>query len=152
MRIWEIMQSPVETIGPEASAVEAWDRMEATRHRHLVVLDRKKVVGVVSSRDLGAVRGEERWKVARVSEVMSDTVVKTEPNTTVRDAAHLFSGHRIGCLPVLEEGALVGIVTRHDMVRVLERGKDRPSVGERRELRRRGGTSTANGAGTARVR
>jgi CBS domain-containing protein len=86
MRIQDIVHTAVESIGLEESAETAWQRMDANRMHHLVVLDRRQIVEVVSDRDLG---GGEAGVSARqgkaVSDVMTLKPVTVGPTTTIRD-------------------------------------------------------------------
>jgi CBS domain-containing protein len=52
-----------------------------------------------------------------VKEVMSEPVVTVAPDASVRDAARLMLERRIGCLPVVDAGVLVGLVTETDLLR-----------------------------------
>jgi acetoin utilization protein AcuB len=73
-----------------------------------------RVVGVVTDRDL---RGAD--PDARVDAIMSHPVVVVSPRTAMDKAARLLFDRRIGCLPVIEEGKLVGILTQTDAVAAL---------------------------------
>ena len=109
--------------------LEAADRLVAGSHiRHLPVMDGTRVVGVLSQRDLfqaalsralgsGSVGRARVLKSIPVKEVMSEPVVTIEADTAIGDAARLMVSRKIGCLPVVERGALVGLVTESDVVR-----------------------------------
>jgi CBS domain-containing protein len=116
-RLKDIMSSPVEVIGPEASAAEARDRMRKGRIHHLVVKRGREVVGILSERDLDGAAAD-----ANVETTMSTDVVTAAPGTTVRDAAKLLRGRAIGCLPVLDRGRAVGMVTITDLLELLGKG------------------------------
>jgi CBS domain-containing protein len=139
MRLAEIMSSPVETIGSGASAEMAWNRMQAKRIHHLVVMKDGEAVGVISERDLSGPRGVAlRW-AGSVDELMSPQIVTATPATTVREAANLLRGRNIGCLPILERRKVVGIVTITDLIELVGRGLvgKRASRGQRPRGRRR---------------
>lgn len=132
MRVLEIMKKKVETIAPEASAEEAWSRMQAGKFHHLVVARGPEIVGIVSDRDLGSLRGTG-FRVGRdVADVMTPSVITAEPETTLRRAASLLRGRTIGCLPVLEGEKLAGIVTTSDILDLIGRGAERPVPKSRR--------------------
>jgi acetoin utilization protein AcuB len=57
---------------------------------------------------------------------MSAPVISAAARMTVRKAANLLRGRTIGCLPVVEEGKLVGIVTISDLLERIGRGSERP--------------------------
>jgi acetoin utilization protein AcuB len=80
----------------------------------------------VSSRDLGGERGAAMRKGTNVSDLMTPQAVTAKPVTTIRQAANLMRGRTIGCLPVLEDGKLKGIVTVTDLLELLGRGLERP--------------------------
>jgi CBS domain-containing protein len=140
MRLAEIMSSPVETIGSGASAETAWNRMQANRIHHLVMMKDGEAVGVISERDLSGPRGVAlRW-AGSVDELMSPQIVTATPETTVREAANLLRGRNIGCLPILKGRRVVGIVTITDLIELVGRGlapKQVVAARGRDEVRRR---------------
>jgi acetoin utilization protein AcuB len=136
--------------------------MQDRRIRHLVVTDRKHVVGIISERDLGGRGGADIRRNRAVRDLMSSKVADAGPGTTLRQAANLMSSRLIGCLPVVDEGRIVGIVTATDVLDELGRGAIRPRVGARRRamrmppaglrqaVRRAGRPGRARGGGGAR--
>ncbi len=139
MRLAEIMSSPVETIEAGEPAENAWNRMRIRGIHHLVVIEEGKAVGVLSARDLSGPRGVAlRW-AGMAGELMTSPIVTAAPTTTVRQAANLLRGRVIGCLPVVDRGTIVGIVTITDLLELVGRGGAavaRPK--ERRVLTRAG--------------
>jgi acetoin utilization protein AcuB len=99
--------------------------MQRNGIHHLVVCRGKDVVGVISTSDLPR-RGAESRTVGTVTDAMSASVVTASPKTTLREAANLMRGNRIGCLPVVEAGKVVGIVTTSDLLDLVGRGAERP--------------------------
>ncbi len=124
MRIGEVMTTRAETVTAGESVENALRRMRARRIRHLVVELGGGAVGVVSIRDCDSFPGDRT--VCTVADVMSAPAVTGQPRTTVREAANLLRGRTIGCLPVLEEGKLVGILTTTDLLDLIGRGSERP--------------------------
>lgn len=116
MRLGEIMTRDVKTAAPGESADDAYQRMRVHRIRHLVVMDGKRVVGVVSERDLGGGREAAARSGRTVEELMARDVATAGPETTIRQAANRMRGRTIGCLPVVEGSKLVGIVTVTDLL------------------------------------
>ncbi len=99
------------TVSPQRSCVES-DRLAAAQGVHrLLVLDENRLVGVACRCDLAA--GE----VGSVSEVMATEVFVIDPAAGLGEAAAAMSALNIGCLPVVRDGFLVGIVTRGDLRR-----------------------------------
>lgn len=131
MRVFEVMTEIVRTIPPAATVREALDVMRAGKFDHLVVASRSGVLGIVSDRDLIARRDGGSQDGPTVADVMATDVATVTRHDTVRKAANLMSGRTIGCLPVVERGKLVGIVTASDLLRVLGRGLDRPAGARR---------------------
>jgi acetoin utilization protein AcuB len=137
MRVAEVMSDRVETVGAEESAEKALRRMRTRRIHHLVVMLGARAVGVVSARDLESVADPRSFRT--VGEVMSAPAVTAEPHMTIRQAANLLRGRTIGCLPVLEDGKLVGILTATDMLEQIGKGSERPvSKGKRWVMKGRG--------------
>ncbi len=127
MRVRDVMTSPVHTIGPDAPAWEALGLMRAHRIRRLPVVDDGHLVGIVTWTDLVRIRPPAlggRWHVphlaagVQVRHLMASAVVTVDPETPVQDAAALMQRHKVGGLPVVEQGRLVGIVTESDLFRV----------------------------------
>jgi acetoin utilization protein AcuB len=119
------MKTGVETISLDQSAEAALNRMRRARIRHLVVRDRDKIVGIISERDIKGL-GSFRH-VESVEEVMSSPAVTASPDLSLKQAANLLRGRTIGCLPVLEQGKLVGIVTTTDLLELIGRKFEAPT-------------------------
>jgi len=132
----ELMTPRPTTIEPEASALAALDLMIDAGIRHLPVVDRRaRLVGIVSVDDLRAALPfavslrhppslDER-EIARdlsVAEVMTHGPLTATSRTSVADAAGTLARFRIGCLPVVDDGHLVGILSETDVLRSLAGG------------------------------
>jgi CBS domain-containing protein len=124
----DIMTKEVFTLGRNDTLDLADDLMTLDRIRHLPVLEEGRVVGVVSQRDLfrsalatalgyGEKAQKTLLRTVRVKEVMSEPAITISPEATVNEAARLMIEKKIGCLPVVERHALVGIVTETDILR-----------------------------------
>lgn len=149
MRLRDIMHTRVETISPRESAAVAFERMRRARIRHLVVQDGKKVVGVLSDRDVAGM-GSLR-QVETVKDVMSSPAVSCSPDLTVRQAANLLRGRTMGCLPILEDGKIVGIVTTTDLLETIGAGIERPVPKTRRWILKDRGPRCQSVAGRGRT-
>lgn len=136
MRLQDIMSAGVVTIAPDELVRTARAWMRQYRIRHLVVVEGARTVGIVSERDIG--RGSAASLDDRaVRDVMASGVVSASPETTLRQAANLMRGRTIGCLLVVENDGVVGLVTTTDLLDQLGRGAVRPTVRtERPPLRR----------------
>jgi CBS domain-containing protein len=88
--------------------------------RHLPVVRGRKIVGLVTHRDLlrSGTTGEPTARAVRASDIMSRELVTVQPDTSLVKAAQTMLAHKFGCLPVVEDdGTLVGIITEADFVR-----------------------------------
>jgi CBS domain-containing protein len=154
MRIAEIMTPEVETIGPDALAEVAADRMEASRIHHLVVVEGSprapSIVGVLSSGDLAALRRAGAGKNLTVRQLMSPDPLCVAPGTLVRRAANLIRGRAVGSLPVIDGGRLVGIVTISDLLELLGRGVRRGPSGRVDHAPRRRASTVVRSRGPGR--
>jgi len=134
MRVRDIMSQDVTTLKRNDKLTLADDIMQLGRIRHLPVLgdDGKQLVGIVSQRDLfrGALAhalgyGQHAQRKVLdtlfVKEVMSSDVITTTPDTPLAEAARVLVERKIGCLPVVEDGRFVGIVTEGDFVAMVAR-------------------------------
>jgi acetoin utilization protein AcuB len=103
--------------------------MEEQNVRHLPVVDKDgKMIGLVAEEDLlkaepSAATTLSMWEIhslldkLKVKDVMVKKIITTTEDTPIEEAAHLMLDHKIGCLPVLREDSLVGIITESDMFR-----------------------------------
>jgi CBS domain-containing protein len=128
-RVRDLMSGEVRTVDRNASVASADQIMQSDGVRHLVVLDDEgeEVVGVLSQRDLfrsalaralgyGVHAQDKLLEQLRVKDVMTPDPVTIGPEAALADAAAEILERKIGCLPVLEQGRLVGILTEADFV------------------------------------
>ncbi|MBI2153539.1 MAG: CBS domain-containing protein [Candidatus Rokubacteria bacterium] len=115
LTVAHIMVKPVVTATPNTPAGTARYLLQQARVRHLPVLEKGLLVGIVSDRDLRSAAGE----TVPLREIMTRTVFVLSPDTSVRQAARLFRERRFGAMPVLDGRELVGIVSVVDVLRVL---------------------------------
>lgn len=129
MKVGRRMTREVVTIEREASLRRARRIMDNTQIRHLPVVDRDRLIGLITDRDIraaapssaadiAAADREEFLDQVKVGHVMSKKVFTATSETTIEEAALLMRQHKIGCLPVLEGSRLVGIITETDIFRV----------------------------------
>jgi CBS domain-containing membrane protein len=132
----EIMSSVVETLSVGDTLATARRQIQRGRIRHLPVVDgNERVVGLLTHRGIleawvshGHPDTENVAVVARdvpVEMVMEKEVRTIGPDTPAADAARILESHKFGCLPVVEGGKLVGIVTEADFVRFARRYLER---------------------------
>jgi acetoin utilization protein AcuB len=131
LRVKDFMTKAPVTVRAGARARDAAETMRTRKIRHLPVLEGGRVVGIVTDRDLRqivfdpAIRerlggADERLADLTVRDVMTWGVVTVRPDTAIRDAAWLMREQRLGALPVLQQGRLVGILTERDVIRAFE--------------------------------
>ena len=133
LRVRDVMTRDPKTLGRNDQISLADDLMKQERIRHLPVLDDDgELVGIVSQRDMfrGALAhalgyGETAQRrmlgLLVVKEVMTTQVVTVEPDAPITDAARTMVDRKIGCLPVVEDGKLIGILTEGDLAALVAR-------------------------------
>jgi acetoin utilization protein AcuB len=119
LTVRDVMVSDLVTVRPGETARHAYRLMRDHRFRHLPVVENGHLLGILSDRDLRPVLLSPTLGRARVRELMSEDVTTVTPDAPVEEAASLLVVKRIGCLPVVDEGRLVGIVTETDLLAVL---------------------------------
>lgn len=115
MEMIHIMTKHPETIHPDDTLAKAKEMMEVAGFRRLPVVKGDEVVGMLTERDLRSHAGY--LDSTKVNAAMSAPVISVGPNSTVQAAARLMLRHKIGGLPVLDSGKLVGMVTTIDMLK-----------------------------------
>ncbi len=129
MTVQEIMTTPVETVHMDTTVRVAKRLFDEKHFHHIVVLEKGRVFGVVSDRDILKVispfvgsKTMEREQDARtlrqrVHQIMSRNPVTVQPAGLVADAARTMLREHLSCLPVVTNGGeLVGILTLRDIV------------------------------------
>lgn len=131
MRVEQLMSVPPATVAPGDSLHIADGIMSMGVVRHLPVVKDGELVGLVSQSDVlrspallaplfgMTVDSKAALRALRVEDAMSSPVFTIGPDASIQDAAARLLDHRVGCLPVLEEGRLVGIVTTSDLLRAV---------------------------------
>lgn len=130
MFVKERMSKPVISIHPELPLQDALNLMHKEHVRRLPVVDKKgKMVGIVSERDLLHASPSDAtslsiWELnyllskITVEEIMTREVITISQDTPIEEAALLMMDNRIGGLPVLHDGELVGIITETDLLKI----------------------------------
>ncbi len=123
-----MVRSPV-TIAPGETLRQALDLLLLNHVRHLPVVDGSELVGIVTDRDvkratpsvLSGIGREDYDRVLEVTKVfqfMTREPITVAPETRLKAVVEIFLKRRIGALPVVEDGRLVGILSDTDIVRV----------------------------------
>jgi acetoin utilization protein AcuB len=117
------------TIGAETSLSDTHRYMEEQNIRHLPIVDKSgRMLGVVTEDDLlkaepSSATSLSVWEIhsllmkVKVKDVMIQDVITTTEDTPIEEAAHLMLENKIGCLPVMRDDMLVGIITESDVFR-----------------------------------
>ncbi len=117
-------------VSPSATLAEARALLDRYRVRHLVVLEGEQLVGITTDRDIRQaslphppgqphLEGDPLLDLIRVGQAMTEEVITVTPGTPLEYAAMLLIYHRIGGLPVMKEGRIVGIITETDLLEAL---------------------------------
>lgn len=114
----------VVTVSPSTTLPSAYALMQEKGIRHLPVVDRKTLVGILSERDVllrsDYDHGDAFVPDLLVSDVMQKEVVTCRPGSPLSDVTETILRLKIGCLPVVDAaGDLVGLITRTDLLRLL---------------------------------
>jgi acetoin utilization protein AcuB len=124
----EIMTKNPLTVPLETAVSDARRMMAERRIRHLLITDGHRLVGIVTDRDIrlnmpspatSLSVWEINYLVARLSvdSIMTAPVITVDPRRNVVGVARIMLDHKIGALPVVDEGMIVGIVTETDVLR-----------------------------------
>jgi CBS domain-containing protein len=127
MKVKDIMVKEVATLGLEDELSLANDIMRLGRIRHLPVVSGETLMGIISERDLfrsslaqalgyGNKDTREVMKTLHIKDVMVQKVTTVSPDMELSDAIALMVERKIGCLPVVEDNKLVGLVTETDIL------------------------------------
>jgi len=131
--IREMMPRNPVTISPEATFFEAREIFQDKGIRHLPVVDKyNNLVGIVSDRDIREAGPSDATSLhisevnylllrLKVSSFMTpqDKLITATPDTLVEEAVQLMRDHKVGSLPVVEDGKLIGIFTETDALGML---------------------------------
>lgn len=130
MQVRELMSTDVEVVDRNDHLRMVEERMAARQLRHVPVVEQGDIVGLVTQRDLfkaamssamgyGEKAQQAFLQSVRVKEIMVYPVITVTPETPVAEATDILMQRGIGCLPVVERGKLVGMVTKTDLLRCL---------------------------------
>lgn len=143
MRVEELMTSNVYTVEPHDLIDRVFFLIHYEKVRHLPVVEKGKVVGMVSDRDMYKALGPKSNSNAieanksgtelhvipkKVQNIMRRGIISISPDSLASDAAALMAEHKIGAVPVVQNDKLVGILSSTDILKVfskIEHAKER---------------------------
>jgi acetoin utilization protein AcuB len=140
MLVRDFMTTEVTSLQETDSLLDAAMAFVSSPLRHLPILRGKEVVGVITQRDvkqfapslLTRITPDEYNQVMEktpLARVMTRNPMTVRPDQSAFEAANLLYSKRVGCLPVVENGELVGILTTTDMLKLLVRLLERQNAG-----------------------
>jgi acetoin utilization protein AcuB len=114
MLVRELMSRNIISVSPSDTVETARIRLREHGVHHLLVVEEDSVAGVVAFRDLAG-----KAETTAVAELMTREVATVDAGASARRAASLMIRSTSGCLPVMENGKLAGVITTSDLMRVL---------------------------------
>ena len=131
MKVADIMTEKLVTVREDTPLDECIRLLEKYRIRHLLVTDEMgKLLGIISERDIRSTLpsreiadNNERVSLFLRLNKAADCMVKkpftVSPDTPIRVAAQIMSSRKFGCLPVVDNGKVVGVITTTDLLEYL---------------------------------
>lgn len=140
----DFMSSPAVTIPVTARLLDAAMALRSSAIRHLLIVDANRVVGIISDRDIQRCAPSRLVPITEakynaifentpLASVMTREPTSISPGALLADAAAIFQEGKLGCLPVVENETLLGIITRYDLMAALLQvlnGKTTPADSE----------------------
>lgn len=129
MLVRKKMKRDLITITKDERMTTAKKILQEKNIRHLPVVEGKKLIGLVTNMDIRKAEASPATSLEirelhylldkiKVSEIMTRNVLTVHPDTSVEEAATIIHDNKIGCLPVIEDGNLVGIITENDVMEI----------------------------------
>lgn len=118
LKVADLMARDPLSVSPQTTARDAAKLMRQHRYSCVPVVDAGRLVGIVTTRDLsGRVLAEGRALDTPISDVMTPDPLALEPHSLGSDILHMMLENRIGHLPVVRDGKLLGMITQTDLTR-----------------------------------
>lgn len=131
MRIHEFMTTRIVSVDPDDTLAQVKEIFDNTRFHHLLVVEKNKLVGVISDRDLlrnispfvGSMHETSRdisTVRRRAHQIMAHHPVTLQPDASVSDAVKIFQQHSISCIPIVDDHAHpLGIISWRDLLQFI---------------------------------
>ncbi len=115
IQISDLMSFPVVTVPPDMTMTDVAQLLNDTGHSGVLVVEEGRLAGVISKRDFNRIKKKSGWR-SPVKAFMSRDVLTIDPAVSPIKAARIMLKHDIGRLPVMEDGHIIGILTRSDLM------------------------------------
>ncbi len=113
-----IMTTRLFTVKPDDKLSVVKDLLHNHRIHHIPVVDGTQLVGIITTGDLFWLgKSFAEYDQVKASEVMTRKIATLEPDDKVGSVAEVFLEHRFHCIPVCQDGNLLGLVTMHDILK-----------------------------------
>lgn len=130
MLVKERMSHPVISVKPDVPILEALKLMQRERIRRMPVIQDGKMMGIISDKDLIHAAPSDAtslsvWEInylvsrIHVKDVMTTNVLSVTEDTPIEEAARIMADNKIGGLPVMSDGGVVGLITETDLFKIL---------------------------------
>jgi CIC family chloride channel protein len=113
----QVMQHRVETLSSDMSLEETMQAFARSHHRGFPVVEGKKLVGIITQRDLVEIRKRNPDPTTPLRDIMTVTPVTVSTEESLSEVLYELDRYQLSRLPVIERGKLVGIITRSDIIR-----------------------------------
>lgn len=117
--VGSMMSSPVTTVGPTQPVSVVIAMMYASKHLGFPVVERDTLVGMITLADVNRTSPIDR-EALQVRDIMTHEIITLPPEAPVIEAFRVMSAKNIGRIPIVAEGRILGIVTRTDILKVME--------------------------------
>jgi Zn-dependent protease/predicted transcriptional regulator len=117
--VGDMMSSPVTTVAPTLPVSQVITMMYSSKHLGFPVVDRDSLIGMVTLADVNRMQSIDR-EAMQVRDIMTRDPVTLPPNAPVMEALKIMSARNFGRIPVVQDGKILGIVTRTDIIKVTE--------------------------------
>lgn len=130
MNVWYWMTKKIFVVSPDDYLADAMSLMKEQRVKHLPVLKNGKLKGIISDRDIKDYSPSKATSLdiyelhyllakTKIKQIMKTKVIYTTPDTPIEEAAMTMLDENIGCLPVVDGGTVVGIISDRDIFRAM---------------------------------
>jgi Zn-dependent protease/predicted transcriptional regulator len=117
--VGDMMSSPVTTVSPTLPVSEVITMMYSSKHLGFPVVDRDTLIGMITLADVNRMQSIDR-EAMQVRDIMTRDPITLPPTAPVIEALKIMSARNFGRIPVVQDGKILGIVTRTDIIKVTE--------------------------------